>query len=53
LGIVLRRIFGHKRDDILGELRIPHCSGDKIERNEMDGECRAVWGGERRIQVFG
>jgi len=29
------------------------CSGDKIEKNEMDGACSAYGGEERRIQFFG
>ena len=30
-----------------------HCSGDKIEKNEMGGACSAYWGDERRMQGFG
>ena len=29
-----------------------YCSGDKIEKNEMGGACRAYAGEERRIQGF-
>jgi hypothetical protein len=29
------------------------CSSDKIEKNEMGGECSAYGVKERRIQVFG
>ena len=28
-------------------------SGDKIEKNEMSGSCRAYGGEERRVQGFG
>jgi hypothetical protein len=45
---VLRRIFGSKRDEVTGEWRKLHnvlftqyCVGDKIEKNEMGGECRS------------
>ena len=30
-----------------------HCSGDKIEKNEMGGACSVYGGEERRIQGFG
>ena len=30
-----------------------YCEGDKIEENEMGGECSACGGGERRIQDVG
>jgi hypothetical protein len=30
-----------------------YSAGDKIEKNEMDGECSAYGGGERRVQGFG
>ena len=53
---VLRRIFGPKRDEVTVEWRKLHnedCSGDKIEKDEMDGACRIYGGKERRIQGFG
>ena len=31
----------------------PICAGDKIEKNEMGGACRAYEGEEMRIQGFG
>ena len=34
-------------------LRWCFCWGDKIEKNEMGGACRAYGGEERRIQDFG
>jgi hypothetical protein len=30
-----------------------HCSGDKIEKNEMGGVCSAYGEEERRVQGFG
>jgi len=30
-----------------------HCPGDKIEKNEIGGECSACGGEERRMQGFG
>jgi len=30
-----------------------YCSGDKMEKNEMGGECSAYGGEERLIQDFG
>jgi len=61
---VLRRICGPKRVEVTGEWRKLHneelnvlysctISGDKIEKNEMGGACRAYGGGERRVQGFG
>ena len=53
---VLRRIFGTRRDEVTGEWRkqrneelksvllIQHCSGDKIDKNEMIGACSAYRG---------
>ena len=32
---------------------VQSCSGDKIEKNEMDGACRAYGGEERHMQGFG
>jgi len=62
---VLRRIFESKRDEVTGEWRKyimtslgictppQYCSGDQIEKVEMDG-ARSMYGGEeRRIQDFG
>ena len=64
--MVLRRIFGPKRNDVTGEWGNLHneelnalysspqyCSGDKIKKNEMGGECSAYRGYQRRIQAFG
>jgi hypothetical protein len=51
--MVLRRIFGPKRDEVIREQRKLHneelhdliltqyCAGDKIEKNEMGGACSA------------
>ena len=64
---VLRRIFGPKRDEVIGEWRTLHngelndlysspniyCPGDKIENSEMGGACSAYGGDERHIQDFG
>jgi hypothetical protein len=62
---VLRRIFGRKRDEMIGEWRKLHdeelndmystkyCSGDKIEKNEICGACSMYGGDERCIQGFG
>jgi hypothetical protein len=60
------RIFGSKRDEVTGEWRKLHNEelndlyssptywpGDKIEKNEMGGSCRAYGGEERCIQGFG
>ena len=30
-----------------------YCSGDEIEKNEMDGACSTYGGEERRMQGFG
>jgi hypothetical protein len=55
--------FGPKRDEVTGEwIKIrneeiydlyQHCSGDKVEKNEMGGACSTYGGEERRIQGFG
>ena len=48
--MVLRRIFGPRRDEVMGEWRrlrneqlndLYCCAGDKIEKNEMDWACGA------------
>ena len=46
--MVLRRIFGPRRDEVTGEWRRLHneeltkyCAGDKIEKNEMGWACGA------------
>ena len=58
--MVLRRIFGPKRDEVTGEWRRLHneelndlfvlftqyCVGDKIEKNEMGWACGAYGLGE-------
>jgi hypothetical protein len=61
--MVLRRIFGPKKEHRNGENYImislmsctPHqyCSGDQIEKNEVDGTCSAYGGEDRHIQGFG
>jgi hypothetical protein len=61
---VLRRMFGPQRDEITKEWRKLHSeelnnlysspkyrSGDKIEKNEIDGTCSAL--GERRGKYSG
>jgi hypothetical protein len=62
---VLRRMFGHKRDEVTGEWRkldseerkdlhsSPNTLGDQIENNELDGACSTHGGEERCIQGFG
>ena len=55
--MVLRRIFGPRRDGVTGEWRRLHneelnglysslCAGDKIEKNEMGWTCGSYGGGE-------
>ena len=44
--MVLRRIFGHRKDEVTGEWRRLHneeqyCAGDKIKKNEMGWACGA------------
>ena len=64
--VVLRRIFGHKRDEVAGEwrelyneeLNELYCSSNiarviKIEKNEIGGACSAHGGEEGCIQGFG
>ena len=64
--MVLRRIFGPKRDEVTEEwrklhneeLNDLHCSpntvrGNQTEKNEMGGACSAYGGGERCVQGFG
>ena len=73
---MLRRIFGPKRDGVRGEWRKLHneelkcpvllthyCSGDQIEKNEMDGAyitygesrgvCRILVGKHERKRLLG
>jgi hypothetical protein len=61
---VLRRIFGPKTEEVtrewrkldneeLNDLYSHYFSGDKIEKNEMGGECSAYGEKERRVQSFG
>ena len=61
---VLRRIFGHKRDEVTGEKRklhneelnnlysSPYTADDKIKKNEMGGVYSAYGRGERCVQGF-
>jgi len=61
---VLRRIFGPKRNEVIGKWRKVHkkslmictltqyCAGDKIKKNEVDEACSAYKGGERQVQGF-
>jgi hypothetical protein len=35
------------------KILVSYCSGDKIEKNEMDRACSAYGVGERRVQGFG
>jgi len=62
--MVLRRVFGPKRDEVTGEWRKLHneelndlysqyCAGGKIEKNEIGGACGAYGGGERCAQSSG
>jgi len=38
--MVLRRIFGPRRDEVTGDWRrLQYCVGDKIEKNEMGWAC--------------
>ena len=63
---LLRGIFGPKRDEVTGVWRKlyneelndlysspQYCSGNKVEKNEMDVTCSACGGEERCIQGFG
>jgi hypothetical protein len=63
---VLRRIFGPKRDEVIGEWRKIHIEElnnlysspnivrvIKIEKNEMGEACNAYGGEEMRMQGFG
>jgi len=43
----------HNIRDPWSVLLTHYFSGDKIEKNEMDGACNAYGGDERRIQGFG
>jgi hypothetical protein len=45
---MLRKIFGHKRDEVTGGWRREH-----NEKNEMGGACSTYRGKERCMQVFG
>ena len=56
--MMLRRIFGSRRDEVTGEWRrlhneelnglyfSPNCAGDKIKKNEMGWACGSYGGGE-------
>jgi hypothetical protein len=61
---VLRRIFGPKRDDVMGEWRKLHneelhnlySSPDiirQVKANEVGGTCGTHWRGEKSVQGFG
>jgi hypothetical protein len=56
---VLRRIFGPKRDEIIGEkvaqweLHNLYSSPDQIKENEVDRACATHGRGEKRVQGFG
>jgi hypothetical protein len=53
---VLRRIFGHKRNEVTGEWRRIHneeLSCDQIKKNEVGGTYNTYGGGERCIHNFG
>jgi hypothetical protein len=62
---VLRRIFGPKRKEVIGEWRrlhkeelndlysIKYYSGDQIKKNEVGRACSTYGGGERCLQDFG
>jgi hypothetical protein len=64
--MVLRRIFGPKRDEVTGQcwelhneellrilLLIKYYSVHQIEKNEVPGACSAYGGEERFIRGFG
>jgi hypothetical protein len=64
--MVLRRIFGTRRDEVTGEWRRLHneelslfvlltqyYAGDKIEKNEMGRACGTYGGGEGAMGVGG
>ena len=62
--MVLRRIFGPRRDEVTGEWRkqhnelndlysLPNISRVIKSRRKMEGICSAYGGGERRIHGFG
>jgi hypothetical protein len=41
-------------DELSGYVKLTkYCLGDKIEKNEMDGECSAYGGEGRRIERVG
>jgi hypothetical protein len=51
---VLRRIFGSKRDGVIGKWRKLHEEElHKIRKNEMGGACSSDWGWQRRVQGYG
>jgi hypothetical protein len=62
--MVLRIMFGHKRDEVTGEWRKLHneelnclystqyCSGDQIKQNEIGKACSTYGGEERHVQGF-
>ena len=41
---VLRRLFGPKRDEVIGEWRKLHNAGGKIEKNEIWRGMWRIWG---------
>jgi len=56
LGLRGKRYQGSGEKYIMRSLMIcttQYCSGDEIEKNEMDGACSTYGGEERRMQGFG
>ena len=61
--MVLRRIFGSRRDEVTWEWRKLHTeefidvycspSGDQVEKNEIGEACNTYGGEERCVQSFG
>jgi hypothetical protein len=51
----LRRIFGPKRDEVIGEWRRLHEEElyRVIKKNEKGGSCSIYWCEERRVHGFG
>jgi hypothetical protein len=63
--VALRKIFGPKRDEVIGDWRrlhiealhdlysSPYESGNKIKKNEMGGACSTCGREERCIRGYG